>query len=77
MGDGGLVLGLGSALLGDGDLLLLLVDTLGDDGLVVGDLVFLGLGLSLAEGAQVAAVLETLRSDESLDLGAVLRNKKK
>lgn len=71
--DGGLVLSLGSALLGESDLLLLLVDALGNDGLVVGDLVFLGLGLSLAERAQVAAVLEALGSDQSLDLGAEWR----
>lgn len=75
--EGSLVLSLGAALLGGSDLLLLFVDTLGNDGLVVGNLVLLGLGLSLAERAEVTAALQALRSDQSLDLGAVRKERKK
>jgi len=60
----------GSGLLGldgAGDLLAL-GEALGDDDLVLGLLRLLRLGLAALERAEVAAALEALRGDETLDL---------
>lgn len=63
----------GSSLLGLGcqNLDLLLGDTLGEDGVVLGDLDLLLLSLSAFERSKVSTTLETLGGHETLDFGAV------
>ena len=52
-------------------LLLLLVDALGNKSLVLGTLLLLLLGAVLLDTRNVALALDTLRSNETLDLGGL------
>lgn len=48
----------------------LLGNSLGNDGVVLGNLLLLGLGLSLLDGSKVSSSLKSDGGDESLDGGA-------
>lgn len=55
--------------LGGSDFRLLLGKTLGEDSVVLGLLLLLGLESSALEGSEVSAALETEGGDKTLDLG--------